>query len=180
MLREWDETLRPGATGYLGTTGGVTDDGQLVALARFESREAATANATRPEQDDWWKRFEACIDGPVAFADCDEVDVLLRGGSNDAGFVQVQQGRVHDVAAVRALATEAEPALAEWRPDLIGGIVAFHGDGGYTEADYFTSEAEARAGEAREPTPAMRELLGRWKPLFADVTYFDLRRPWLR
>ena len=36
-LDRWVEQLAPGATGWLGSTAGVTEDGRLVALARFES-----------------------------------------------------------------------------------------------------------------------------------------------
>jgi len=37
----WLEELAPGAKGWLGSTAGVTDDGRVVVLARFESEEAA-------------------------------------------------------------------------------------------------------------------------------------------
>ncbi len=50
----WKAELSPGATGWLGSTGGVTDDGTVIAVARFESEEAARANSARPEQDAWW------------------------------------------------------------------------------------------------------------------------------
>jgi hypothetical protein len=32
----------------------LTDDGRFIALARFESEEAARRNSDRPEQDRWW------------------------------------------------------------------------------------------------------------------------------
>ena len=54
MLRQhmdrWREELAPGAQGWLGGTYGMTDDGQFVAVVRFESREAAARNSLRPEQ----------------------------------------------------------------------------------------------------------------------------------
>ena len=40
-LERWRTELAPGAAGWLGSTGGVTDDGRLIALARFESADAA-------------------------------------------------------------------------------------------------------------------------------------------
>ncbi len=49
-LDRWNEELAPGAEGWLGSTSGVTEDGRLVALARFESEEAAQRNSDRPEQ----------------------------------------------------------------------------------------------------------------------------------
>jgi hypothetical protein len=53
-LDEWEDEIAPGATGWLGGTAGVTDDGQYVAHVRCESEEAANRNNDRPEQDRWW------------------------------------------------------------------------------------------------------------------------------
>jgi hypothetical protein len=36
-------------------TGGVTGEGDLIAVARFESAEQARASSGRQEQDAWWK-----------------------------------------------------------------------------------------------------------------------------
>ena len=44
----WMKELAAGADGWLGSTAGVTDDGDFVALARFESEEAARRNSDRP------------------------------------------------------------------------------------------------------------------------------------
>ena len=52
-LDRWSLQLAAGAPGWLGTTAGVTGDGRFVALARFESEEAARRNSDRPEQDQW-------------------------------------------------------------------------------------------------------------------------------
>jgi len=49
MVEDWLAHLAPGAQGWLGSTTGVSDDGMLVAMARFESREAARRNSERPE-----------------------------------------------------------------------------------------------------------------------------------
>ena len=35
QLDRWAQELAPGATGWLGSTAGVTDDGRFIALARF-------------------------------------------------------------------------------------------------------------------------------------------------
>lgn len=55
---EWREKLAPGAEGWLGGTYGVTDDGEFVAVVRFESREAATKNSARPEQGECGSRCQ--------------------------------------------------------------------------------------------------------------------------
>ena len=47
-MDKWQAELKPGAKGFLGTTAGVTSSGDLVALVRFESEEAARRNSERP------------------------------------------------------------------------------------------------------------------------------------
>jgi hypothetical protein len=59
----WARELAPGATGWLGSTAGVTDDGRLIALARFESEDAARRNSGRPEQDRWWAETARLLTG---------------------------------------------------------------------------------------------------------------------
>jgi hypothetical protein len=63
----WVKELAPGAEGWLGSTAGVTEDGRLVALARFESEEAAQRNSDRLEQDRWWAEAAQLLDGEAAF-----------------------------------------------------------------------------------------------------------------
>lgn len=178
VMDRWPAELKPGAVGYLGATSGVTADGTAVALIRFESAEAAARNGSRPEQGQWWADAEATFDGPVEFRDCDTVDTFLAGGSDDAGFVQVMEGRAKDQEAARAFMAGAEEQLAAARPDVIGGVIAWHGDGGgFTQAIYFRSEAEARAGEsAEQPT----DMDARFRALFDDdMVFYDLTDPML-
>jgi hypothetical protein len=67
-----------------------------------------------------------------------------------------------------------------FRPEIIGGTIALHGDGGFTQAVYFTSEEAAREGERKEPTPELKALLYEDMALNeGDLVYFDLRDPWL-
>jgi hypothetical protein len=174
-LEEWRREVRPGAIGFLGSTGGVTADGWFVGLVRFESASAARANSGRPEQSAWWTGAERCFAGPVTFRDCSEVDVYRTGGSDEAGFVQVMQGR-GDRERLRQLDAAFEDRLAELRPDLLGSVRAWCGDE-YTEAAYFTSEAEARAGEAHPPPADMAEAFGDWQRAMGPVTYYDLTSP---
>ena len=174
-LERWRRDVRPGAVGFLGSTGGVTADGWFVGLARFESHEAARANSERPEQGAWWTEAEKCFAGPVTFRDCTEIDLYGSGGSDDAGFVQVMQGR-GDRERLRQLDAAFEERLAEMRPDLLGSVRAWCGDE-YTEAAYFSSEAEARAAESQEPPPEVAAALGDWQQAMGPVTYYDLTAP---
>jgi hypothetical protein len=171
----WAADLRPGATGFLGSTEGVTPDGTYVCLARFESVEAAQANSRRPEQGAWWAEAEKCFAGPVTFRDCPEVDLYRAGGSDQAGFVQVMQGHA-DQARLRAFDEQMNDRLPELRPDLLGSVRAWSGDE-YTEAAYFNSEAEARAAEAQEPPPDVVAALSQWQDAMGNVTYYDLPSP---
>jgi hypothetical protein len=176
----WDQQLKPGAQGFLGGTAGVTADGDFIAVVRFEDEAAARANSERAEQDAWWSQTSQHLDGPT-FHDCTVVDVLKDGGSDDAGFVQVVQGRVNDVDKARDIDRTMEDALVRLRPDVIGGIVAWHPHGGgFTNAVYFTSEAEARANEQEaSDTPEFQEYLRAYEALSEDgPTYLDLTDPW--
>src|ERR671915_430859 len=92
----WMEELAPGATGWLGTTAGVTEDGRFIALARFESEEAARRNSDRPEQDRWWRETAKLFSGEATFRDSRHVAVDVTGDPDAAGFVQVMQGRGSD------------------------------------------------------------------------------------
>ncbi len=174
----WQRDLKPGAVGYLGSTGGVTADGRGITIARFESEDAARANSERPEQGAWWAETAAAYDGEVTFHDCHDVDLLLGGGSNEAGFVQIIQGRAKDQEAMRRMAEEATTQLRDKRPDILGILVAWHGDdGGFTQVVYFESEKAARA---QEEATADDELGREFMDSFdGPPTFFDLPEPQL-
>ncbi|MGH9189247.1 MAG: hypothetical protein ACRD0Q_04325 [Acidimicrobiales bacterium] len=179
QLRRWDEELRPTAVGFLGGTSGVTSDGKLIALARFESAEAADINSERPEQAAWWVETEKCL-ADVAFQNSTQVTPMRGGGSNDAGFVQVMRGHVLDaekMARLMARSAEFEAALAEFRPDVIGDITVVHPDGSYTNAVYFTSQAEARANESKEQPAEMAAMFEEWMSAVQIDEFLDLERP---
>jgi hypothetical protein len=178
QLDRWQEEVRPGAKGYLGTTGGVADDGTAIFLARFESEEAARANSNRAEQGSWWNDTSKYFDGEVTFQDCKEADTTLAGGTDDAGFVQLMQGRARNKARLRELEQQLMPQMTEMRPDVIGSVRGWDGDR-FTEAIYFTSEADARKGEENMPQDGGQEL-EEFVSLVEDLTYIDLKDPWLR
>jgi hypothetical protein len=175
-LDRWRTEVKPGARGYLGMTGGITADGRSIALVRFESEEAARANSERPEQGAWWNEMSKAFDGQPEFHDCREVDTMFGGGTNDAGFVQVMQGRAKDEASMRSRVSEIEPQLRQARPDLLGAVTAWHGDGGgFTQAAYFANEEAARQGEqSAENDPLMAEFMSL---LAGEMTFWDLTEP---
>ena len=120
QMDRWNEELRPGAAGFLGTTGGVSDDGRGVFLARFDSAAEAKANSDRSEQGQWWAETASCFDGEVTFIDSDDVEMFLAGGSDDAGFVQVMKSSGVDRDKLHEMDRQFGQVAAQWRPDLIG------------------------------------------------------------
>lgn len=181
QMDRWVSELRPGATGFLGSTGGLTADGRLFLMARFESPEAAQANSDRPEQGEWWADTEKML-ADVQFQNSAEVVTMNGGGSNDAGFVQVMRGHVADPArlqALRARMPEFEAAMADVRSDVLGNVVVMHDDGTFSNVVYFTSEADARANEASEPPAEAQAMLGEWMAAAPVDEYLDLTQPQL-
>jgi hypothetical protein len=160
-------------------TSGVTADGEAVTLARFEDEESAAKNAARPEQTAWWQDMEKLFDGPVTFAGSSDVHLMLGGGSNDAGFVQVMEGTIADPEAATAFERASEDLLRQVRPDLIGSIRVNHGDGRFTEAAYFTSEADARKGEQEAPPDDVEGMTEYMENLKIE-RFLDLTDPVLR
>lgn len=183
LADRWEQELRPGARGYLGITQGFTDDDRFVAVARFESQEAAAANSERPEQGDWWAAMEK-VTADVTFHDCSRVETLFGGGKDDAAFVQVMQGRVKDRAKADEMfgrASEAERILNQVRPDVIGEVVALHDDGDtYTDVVYFSSEADARANEGKEMPAEAQAMMQEFESALEVTEFLDLRRLTLR
>ncbi|WP_020573917.1 hypothetical protein [Actinopolymorpha alba] len=175
----WMRDLASGAPGWLGATCGVGSDGTAIMLARFESKQAAVANRERPERTAWWRETEKLYTGDVKLYECSEVMTLMAGGSDQAGFVQIIQGRIADPIQARALLAESEDVLRNERPDVIGGLLAVHDEdpSRFTQAVYFTNEEAARAGERKGPSAEVRNLLEREKALFTDLRYIDVRQP---
>ncbi|MDQ3957888.1 MAG: hypothetical protein M3273_06145 [Actinomycetota bacterium] len=177
----WDQELKPKSRGFLGSTGGITPDGEFIVVARFESEDAARSNSDSPEQSTWWDETSQYVADPM-FHDCREVDTFGAGGSDDAGFVQIIQGKTTDVAKARELDARMQPALKEMRPDVIGGIVAWHPENGrFTNVIYFTSEAEARAKEKEmESAEEFKEYMAEIEAISdGEPKFLDLPEPWM-
>jgi hypothetical protein len=175
-MDRWETELKPNAVGFIGSTAGTTKDGTFIALARFESADAAQANGDKPEQSSWWAETEKCFDGDVSFLNCDG-QLWGAGGSDDAGFVQVMQGQSNDVARLKAMMADFPDDMNESRPDVIGGVFGAAEDGHWVQAVYFTSEQAAREGETKEMTEAQRAQFEEAMSLMGEVSYLDLSEP---
>lgn len=176
----WGQEIKPEASGYLGGTAGVTADGKFIALARFESEEAAKANSERPEQGKWWEETSQYLDSPM-FHDCREVTLSNGGGSDEAGFVQVMQGKTNDMDKARELDAQMEDSMKGLRPDVLGSVTAVHPENGrYTTAIYFTSEAEARVKEKEmENSEEFKKAMAEWQAISeGQPEFYDLTEPW--
>jgi hypothetical protein len=124
--------------------------------------------------------MEANLDGPAEFVDSSDVEQWLDGGSDDAGFVQVMVGTSPDVTALREGSRQNLDRLRQERPEIIGGYFLAHGDNGYVQTAYFTSEAQARDKESGEPPEDIRSMIEERMRLMGDVAYYDLHQPVLR
>jgi hypothetical protein len=173
QIDRWHAERGSQVQGWLGGTYGFADDDMFVAVVRFDSAESAMANSESREQSEWWTQTEALFDGPVEFHDCADVTLMMEGGSDRAGFVQIIRGTAADPEALRAMMADTE-LLHRMRPDIIGATLAIESDGTFTETVAFTDEAAARSGEQVEPPEDVREQLA---TAMRDVTFVDLHHP---
>lgn len=178
-LERWDAQLRRRAEGFLGRTAGVGAGGEAVIVARFRDVQAAAANRARAEQSELLEEVARAFAGPVTSRDATDVTEYLGGGSKDAGFVQVMTGSVIDRTRAEAIEAELIERLSVLRPELIGGYTAWHGDGTFTEVAYFTSEAAARAGEARALPDDVAAKVAEHEQCYGEISYLDITDPWL-
>jgi hypothetical protein len=103
--------------------------GRFIALVRFESEDAAWRNSDRPEQDRWWAETSQLFSGEASFKDSSDVTLDVTNEPDDAGFVQVIQGRGSDPERARALMDQDSSAWAAFRPEILG-CVAVGPEGG--------------------------------------------------
>ena len=171
LTEEWND-LPDDGSGFLGATYGFTDDDEFIGVVRFESKEKAMANSSRPETDAMAKRMAELMDGPPTFHDCDDVTVWRDGGSDDAGFVQIIQGKTDDPDRLKEVMSADANDMRAQRADIIGGTFGLEADGTFTNTVAFTDEASAREGETKSGPP--EEI----QSLMSDLKFYDLRDPW--
>jgi hypothetical protein len=176
QLEMWNDELRPGAKGFLGSTSGLTPDGEMVSVVRFESEAAARASSERPEQKAWYEATKQAFDGEITFHDCSDVDLYKDGGSDAAGFVQVMEGHAKDPARMREMEQAFDAEMSRVRPDILGSITGWEPDGSFVTIAYFTSESEARKNETKmADDPRFAELMQQMEP--DSMTFYDLKEP---
>lgn len=144
----------------------------MVAVARFVSQGHARVTGSLPDQQAWCAEVSKAFDDGIVVRGCPVVDVLLDGGSDEAGFVQVVQGRAVDRHDMRHRLHDFAVEVRQLRTDVIGATVAWDGDRRFTQTTYFTSEPDARRGEMifqRSP------LFGRFMSMTdGELDFYDL------
>ena len=178
-LDRWQEELAPTVTGWLGDIGGVTEDGELFLLVRFDSEESARANSLRPEQGEWWAQLANALDGDATFRDCTKAYFDTNGDLAATGFVQIRLGQVSDGDRMLTL-IEANSAWRTSRPDILGIVAAVSEDGQFTNAVCFTSYDAAHEGESQHiPADVLNRGDEMMSLIVGELEYLDLRTPWL-
>ncbi|WP_375426260.1 hypothetical protein [uncultured Friedmanniella sp.] len=168
----WLHDLAPAARGWLGTTAGVTRDGELVSFVRFASAADARHNSDRMEQGQWWVESARVFAGDVSFDNYDGVTVFGDGGSDDAVRVEVLLGRVPRRRDLTGLAAQlAEEGLAPGA-QAIGGMVGLHEDG-LTQAVYYHQPNHCPDAHLVKPVSSVARSLG-----LADLRLLHLERLW--
>jgi hypothetical protein len=163
--------------GWLGGTYGFTDDDCFIGVGRYEDRDACAMWCKDPEAAPYWAAAAELFDESCDIFESDDVSIMLAGGSDDAGFVQVMHGRVSDPDRLRHLLTDTTMTtmLHDARPEIIGATFALQGDGTSTETVAFTDEEAARNGErVHMPEDVAAEL----EAAMGAVEYIDLHAPW--
>jgi hypothetical protein len=177
-LGRWQRQLAAGADGWLGTTTGITEDGWSMSVIRFASGDHAHRNGERPEQREWWRDASQHL-ARVVFHDASRVHTYLDVGSDEAGFVQIIQGRTDDMERMVSLGRDQEAVLARDAPYVLGMMLAEHDDrpGEFTKTTYFSSEQDARRAEQEPSATADEPALKEQRSLMLDLRYFYLRDP---
>lgn len=172
----WANDVAPEGVGWLASTAGFSDS-EFIAVITFASDEAARRNDQRPEQDEWRSEMEGHFTGDITIRDCPRVSTYGAWERQDAGFVQIVQGWSRDLNHVMDEIAKAEQEfIRDHHLDLLGGIIAGHPEGFFTEVIYYPTEDAARAEskeEAQKPVGAS-EILSQSA---RDVRYVFLRDP---
>lgn len=180
QLDKWMQDLAPGATGWLGSTCGVTEDGTCVCFVRFDTPEHARENSNRAEQGAWWAETSRLFPQGAEFLDSEQVTEDTPGDPAKAQFVQIIEGRASDAARGLELSMENPDKWTEYRPDILGSVGANFPDGRYAMELFFTNEAEARKGEQKEPPPELKAQMDEMQALDTEPPkFFDLKNPWM-
>ena len=80
---------------------------------------------------------------------------------------------------VRLADRQFEPLAKKLRPDLIGGTRVWTSPDTMIEANYFTSEADARKGESQPPPEEFAEGFAEFMEMMSKAEFVDISDPFL-
>jgi hypothetical protein len=170
----WLLELAPGARGWLGTTAGVTEDGELISFVRFASAADARHSSDRVEQGQWWADSTRVFSGDVSFDNYDGVTLFGAGGSDDVAAVEVLVGRVRRRRRLTDLAAELAEYGMTVAPGVIGGLVGLQEDGNLTQAIYLGHPHSCPDHRRVEPEARFGSSTG-----LSELRLLRLERLWL-
>lgn len=176
LIDDWCDRMAD-EPGWLGGTYGFTDDDRFIGVVRYTSRAACEQCCAAEDAGMWWAAAEEMFDSTPEIHQSEDVMMMLEGGSDEAGFVQVMRGRVGNPDKLRRIMTDQDMTsmLHQARPEIIGATLLIEDDGWFTETISFTDEDSARKGEAMD-MPA--EVTADLQEAMAEVAYYDLHKPW--
>lgn len=165
-LERWMAGL-PEDAGHIGTTAGVGEDGTYFVASRYGSRDEADRSGS------------PTTDREATVFDCPLVETYMGEIPARSGFVQIEifEG-LRDEDEYRDVCRGFH-ALRDLRPDLLGTLVCYAGDGNVFAVNHFTSEEDARAAESGEPPFEVIALEERWAAVIDRKRYLDIREPWM-
>ena len=175
LMTRWVTDVKPAAAGFLGATAGIVDDGTAVAFIRFADEASAVRVRSTAEHQAWWRETLHVLVAPRTVHESSDIVVLLAGGSDDAGFVQIIRAATPHRAKIDALMTPERIAdVQRSRPDLIGSLRVWLANGSFIEAAYFTRESAAREAEKSDD---FADAEAPFFEAYGPMTFANLRAP---
>lgn len=149
-------------------------------IGTIEFSDPVTAHAAWSDRSvaRWVGELERTLDS-LDITDSEEAEIVLGGAREDARFVQIIEGSTEDKPRWRAINEAMQEVMRTNRPEVLAATVVWSEDR-FLETVYFTSEQDAREGESQEFPGGMEGLFNELMDLVRDMSYLDLRSPWLR
>ncbi|MFP5297817.1 MAG: hypothetical protein ACLGHL_02375 [Actinomycetota bacterium] len=165
--------------GWRSAVAGIARTDEFLAALEFTDPPSAAAALSDLTVSGWFKEVEGCLKDPET-RDSFEGETLIAGTREDAGFIQVIRGRTTDRERWTAINEAMQEVMRTHRPEVLAASIAWFDDDHFSETVFFTSEQEAREGESREFPGGMAGLFGELMNLVEDLTYVDVRDPWIK
>ncbi|HEX2027267.1 MAG TPA: hypothetical protein VHF25_04640 [Nitriliruptorales bacterium] len=179
--QRWFDEVASGADGWLTSTGGTSDTDVFISVEQLASEQAARLNDIRPEQARWWEEMRRDFAQAPTVHDARVVATIGPDRPQQVGSVHVVQGSTPQLTDVmEKVAETAQRHIDEHHLDVIGGLIADHGDGEFTELIYYPSTEAARQEDSGELAEGGVTLVERLAGTVTDLRYLHLPDPVVR